>query len=111
MPNRTVIAHRFKKHCVPAGAKFVPSILTNVKPNVGPVFGVTFVTVGPTDIAETAIDRLTDVAVCAVGVVESVAVNLSPDVVPEAVGVPVIAPVALFNVAHNGRVPLVSAQV
>jgi hypothetical protein len=42
---------------------------------------------------------------------ESVAVNSSPDVVPAAVGVPVIAPVALFNVAHDGRVPLVSAQV
>jgi hypothetical protein len=57
------------------------------------------------------IDRLTDVAVSCVGVDESVAVNSSPDVVAAAVGVPVIAPVVPFNVAHDGRVPLVSAQV
>jgi hypothetical protein len=90
--------------------KFVPSILTNVKPNVGPVFGVTFVTVGPADAGEIVIDRLTDVAVSA-GEEESVTLNTSPDVVPAAPGVPVIAPVELFNVAHDGRVPPVSAQV
>jgi hypothetical protein len=89
--------------------KFVPSILTKVKPNFEPVFGVTFVTVGPTDIAEeTVIDRLA-VAVSA-GELESVAVTVKLEV-PAVVGVPVIAPVVLLRLSPAGSFPLVTTQV
>jgi hypothetical protein len=38
-------------------------------------------------------------------------VNLKPEVVPTEVGVPVMAPVELLSVAHDGKVPLVRLQV
>lgn len=50
------------------------------------------------------------VAVCAVGVSESVTCTVKLEV-PVAVGVPVIAPVAAFSVSPPGRLPLVMAQV
>jgi hypothetical protein len=46
----------------------------------------------------------------AVKVFESVTVNLSPEVVTAALGMPVMAPVEVFKDAHDGRVPEVSAQ-
>jgi hypothetical protein len=50
------------------------------------------------------------VAVCGVGVSESVTVTVK-FVVPEAVGVPVIAPVEAFSESPFGRLPVVTAQV
>jgi hypothetical protein len=41
---------------------------------------------------------------------ESVTTNVRPDVVAAAFGVPVIVPVAAFNVAQEGNVPEPSAQ-
>ena len=41
---------------------------------------------------------------------ESVTTNVSPDVAAAASGVPVIVPVAAFNVAHEGNVPAPTAQ-
>ncbi len=83
MPNFTLTpCERFqKKQCVPAGMNFAPSILSNVKPNIGPLFGVTFLTIGPADAAETVIDRLIDVAVCA-GEEESVAARVAEYALP-----------------------------
>jgi hypothetical protein len=50
------------------------------------------------------------VAVCAVGVSESVTCTVKL-VVPVAVGAPVIAPVAAFNVSPPGRLPLLMVHV
>jgi hypothetical protein len=50
------------------------------------------------------------VAVFAVGVSESVTVTVK-FTVPDAVGVPEIAPVAVFNVKPAGKLPVVTAQV
>ena len=38
-------------------------------------------------------------------------VNCSPDVVPAAFGIPVMAPVPGFNVAQSGSVPAASVQL
>ena len=50
------------------------------------------------------------VAVCAVGVSESVTCTVKLEV-PRTVGVPVIAPLAPFSVSPVGRLPLVIAHV
>jgi hypothetical protein len=50
------------------------------------------------------------VAVCAVGVSESVTVTVKFDV-PAVVGVPEIAPVELFSESPLGRLPVVTAQL
>ena len=50
------------------------------------------------------------VAVFAVGVSESVTVTVK-FTVPDALGVPEIAPVAAFNVKPAGKLPVVTAQV
>ena len=49
------------------------------------------------------------VAVCAVGVSESVAVTVK--VALDAVGVPEITPVEAFNVSPAGKLPVVTDQV
>jgi hypothetical protein len=51
------------------------------------------------------------VAVWAVAPFASVTVIFNPDVVPTAVGVPVISPVAVFRVAQAGSEPAVIAYV
>jgi hypothetical protein len=58
-----------------------------------------------------AVVRVSDtVAVCA-GLLESVTLKVSAAPETAAVGVPVIAPVAVFSDNPAGRVPLVSAQL
>jgi hypothetical protein len=93
---------------VRAGAKFVPSIRTKVKPNAGPLSGVTFVTVGPAETAEIMIARLF-VAVCA-GEDESVTVTVKVEL-PAVVGVPVMAPVEAARLSPAGSDPVVTAQL
>ena len=57
-------------------------------------------------VAEVVKVMLGVVFVCGVGEDESVPVNVSPDTVPVAPGVPERHPVEVLNVAHAGRVPV-----
>ena len=71
-----------------------------------PVLGLT-----PSDSEVVAVPMTIDSEVeLAVSPLESVTVNTSPEVVPVAFGVPVMAPVEAVSVAQLGRVPEVSAQ-
>ena len=49
-------------------------------------------------------------AVCGVGVAESVTVTLKVEV-PDAVGMPLIAPVVAFNVRPAGKLPVVTLHL
>ena len=64
---------------------------------------------GAVPAAEIVSERLTDL-LCA-GLLESVTLNVSAVALAAAVGVPVIAPVDVFNLRPAGSVPLVSDHV
>ena len=91
-----------------APVKLVPVMVTEVPPVVGPVFGLTAVTVGAATI--TANENVLN-EVWATGTVESVTVTVKVVAASRVVGVPVIWPVVVENVRPVGSVPPESAKL